>query len=80
MVDIRSVAASSHPSHREQETEGVATSRSKTGRPRCACGVSATLSHHPHDDVAASQSEVQGGCRLVVVSSSPRFFPIGSLP
>jgi hypothetical protein len=33
MVDIRSIAASSCPSHREQETEGEATSRSKAGDP-----------------------------------------------
>jgi hypothetical protein len=32
MVDIHSVAASSHPSHRERETEGETTSRSRAGR------------------------------------------------
>jgi hypothetical protein len=54
MVDIRSVAASSRLSRREQETEGEATSRSKAGQPCCMCGVSVTPSHHPCDYVAAS--------------------------
>jgi hypothetical protein len=74
------IAASSHPSHHEQETKGEATSRSKAGRPHCACGVSANPSCHPRDDVAASLPEAQGGCRLAAVSSSPRFSPVGSLP
>jgi hypothetical protein len=32
MVNIRSIAASSHPSRREQETKGVTTSHSRAGR------------------------------------------------
>jgi hypothetical protein len=80
MVEICSIAASSHPSRREQETEGEATSRSKVGRPHHACGVSATPSRHPRDDIVASQDEAQGGCRSAVVSSSPCFSPTGLLP
>jgi hypothetical protein len=38
MVDIHSVAASSHLSHHGRETEGEATSRSRAGRPRRAGG------------------------------------------
>jgi hypothetical protein len=38
MVDIHSVAASSHPSRHGRETEGEATSRSRAGRPRRAGG------------------------------------------
>jgi hypothetical protein len=38
MVDIRSMAVSSHPSHQEQETEGEATSLSAVGRSRRAGG------------------------------------------
>jgi hypothetical protein len=80
MVDIRSIAASSCPSHREQETEREATSRSKAGRPHRACGVSATLSCHPRDDIVASQDEARGGCRSAVVLPSLCFSPMGLLP
>jgi hypothetical protein len=38
MVDIHSVAASSHPSHRERESEREDTSRSRVGRSRRAGG------------------------------------------
>jgi hypothetical protein len=38
MVDIHSVVASSHPSHREREPEREATSRSRAGRSRWAGG------------------------------------------
>jgi hypothetical protein len=78
MVDIRSVAASSRSSHCEQETEGEATSRSKAGRPGCACGVSATPSRHPRDDVALSQPEARGGCCSAAVSLSLCLLPEGS--
>jgi hypothetical protein len=80
MVDIRSVVASSRPSHCEQETEGEAASSTKAGRPDCACGVSATPSRHPRDDVATSQSEAQGGCCSTTASLSPYLPPAGSLP
>jgi hypothetical protein len=43
MVDIHSIAASSHPSHREQETEREVTSRSRARRSsRDGCRSSAT--------------------------------------
>jgi hypothetical protein len=77
MVGIPSVVASSRPSRREQETEGEATSRSKAGRSRCVCGVSTTLSHHPHDDVVSSEPKARGGCRSAAVSPFPRFSPAG---
>jgi hypothetical protein len=38
MVDVHSVAASSHPSHRERESERETTSRSRAGRSRWAGG------------------------------------------
>jgi prephenate dehydrogenase len=38
MVDIHSIVASSHPSHRVQETEREITSRSQAGRSRCVGG------------------------------------------
>jgi hypothetical protein len=34
MVDVHSIAASSHPSHREQEAERAVTSCSQSGRSR----------------------------------------------
>jgi hypothetical protein len=80
MVDIHSIMTSSRPSCREHETEGEVTSRSRAGRPHRVCGVFATLSHHPRDDVAASQTEARGDCCLAVVSPSPRFSPADSLP
>jgi hypothetical protein len=80
VVDIRSIATFSHPSCHEQETEGEATSHSRAGRPRHAYGISASTSHHPHDDVAASQPKARGDCHSAVVSSSPHFSPAGLLP
>jgi hypothetical protein len=38
MMNIHSVAASSHPSRHEIETEGETTFRSMAGRPRRASG------------------------------------------
>jgi hypothetical protein len=38
MVDIHSVAASSHPTHHKREIESETTSRSRAGRPRWASG------------------------------------------
>jgi hypothetical protein len=53
MVDIHSIAAFSHPSHREQEIEREVTSRSRAGRSRCDGGRSsamknATATQHHH--------------------------------
>jgi hypothetical protein len=38
MVDLHSVAASTHPSHRERESERETTSRSRAGRSRWSRG------------------------------------------
>jgi hypothetical protein len=40
---------------------------------------SATLSHHPRNDVVASQPEARGGCHSVAVSPSLCFSPMGLL-
>jgi hypothetical protein len=42
--------------------------------------VSATPSHYPCDDVAASQPEARGGYHSVAASTFPHFSPVGLLP
>jgi hypothetical protein len=57
MVDIQYIAASSHPSCQEWETEGEATSYPKAGQPRCAgaCAtVTATVSAARHQRSASA--------------------------
>jgi hypothetical protein len=86
MVDIHSVAASSHPSHRERESEWETTSRSRAGRSRRSRGHTDTttvvLKSQPTTGMMASPPAAVGpdaallaACQLL--NNPP---PIGTSP
>jgi hypothetical protein len=68
MVDIHSIAASSHPSHREQETEREVTFSSRAGRSRRASAMTvviATQQQHTAGTVQTPPSAVGVEATLV---------------
>jgi hypothetical protein len=82
MVDIRSMAASSHPSHRQQDTKGEATRCSEVGRSHhmsgCAIAriaaatspVAPALGHHGCDTAAGCSCRGYTG-RCMPTSQQP---------
>jgi hypothetical protein len=86
MVDLHSVAASTHPSHRERESERETTSRSRAGRSRrsrgCTDMTTVVLESQPTAGMMASPPAAVGpdGALLAVHQLLNNLPPAGASP